>query len=188
MTNRKRTTLSLVAAAATVAVLGACSAEGPARDDVALERDAVAAPRPVLAASYPGGEPTAQINEDPRHVVMYQSPTCGCCGEWATHMKEAGYTVEVRKRNDMRPIKERHELPRWSWSCHTAEVGGKIVEGHVPADLITRMIAEADPAVVGIVVPGMPAGSPGMPDAPGRPLYDVLQLRAGGDLTRWVQR
>jgi hypothetical protein len=187
-----RTTMSLLAAAV---VLGACSAEGPARDGVALERDAVAlerdavaAPRPVLAAGNAGAEPVAQINEDPRHVVMYQSPTCGCCGEWATHMKEAGYTVEVRKRNDMRPIKDQHQLPRWSWSCHTAEVGGKIVEGHVPADLITRMIAEADPAVLGIVVPGMPAGSPDMPDAPGRPLYDVLQLRAGGDLTRWVQR
>jgi hypothetical protein len=188
MKNRMQTTLSLVAAAATVAVLAACSAEGPARDDAARERDVVAEPPPVLAASYPGVEPTAQINQDPRHVVMYQSPTCGCCGEWATHMKAAGYTVEVRNRNDLRTIKERHNLPRWSWSCHTAEVGGKIVEGHVPADLITRMIAEADPAVVGIVVPGMPAGSPGMPDAPGRPLYDVLQLGAGGDLTRWVQR
>jgi hypothetical protein len=180
----KLTTLALVAAAA---LLGACSVEGPARDDVALERDA-AAPQPVLAAGYPGDEPATQINSDPHHVVMYQSPTCGCCGEWATHMKEAGYTVEVRNRNDLRSIKERHKLPRWSWSCHTAEVGGKIVEGHVPADLITRMIAEADPAVVGIVVPGMPAGSPGMPDAPGRPLYDVLQLGAGGELTRWVQR
>jgi hypothetical protein len=196
----KLTMLSLVAAAA---VLGACSVEGPAQDDVAVGHHSDA-PRPVLAAEAPQPVPAAeaarvgadapdtdlalQLNQDPRHVVMYQSPTCGCCGEWATHMKEAGYTVEVRKRNDIRSIKERHQLPRWSWSCHTAEVGGKIVEGHVPADLITRMIAEADPAVVGIVVPGMPAGSPGMPDAPGRPLYDVLQLGAGGDLTRWVQR
>lgn len=200
--------LAVLALAGGTAVLGACAADGPEARDAGAERDAVAALAAAdghaahdaathgathgaahEAADGATAEAAAETRSaDPRHVVMWQSPTCGCCGDWAEHMKAAGYTIEVRKRTDVRVVKEQHGLPRWSWSCHTAEVGGKVVEGHVPADLVDRMLAEADPAVRGVVVPGMPAGSPGMGDPPGRPLYDVLTVDADGGLSPWVRR
>lgn len=94
-------------------------------------------------------------------MVVHKSASCGCCGLWVDHMRQAGFTVEVRNEDDLNPIKERVGVPYGKGSCHTAEVGGYFIEGHVPAADVKRLLAEK-PEAKGLVLPGMPLGSPGM--------------------------
>ena len=98
---------------------------------------------------------------DPLKMVVHKSATCGCCGKWATRMREAGFTVEEVVETDMKAVKARLGVPAAMHSCHTAEIDGYIVEGHVPADAINQLLKER-PKAVGLAAPGMPAGSPGM--------------------------
>lgn len=101
----------------------------------------------------------------PRDVTVYKSPTCGCCAEWVAHLRRHGFRVKVEDVADLQPIKARYGVPAPLQSCHTGLVDGYVVEGHVPADLIERLLRER-PLVVGLAVPGMPVGSPGM-EVPG---------------------
>ncbi len=103
-------------------------------------------------------------------ALVHKSPTCGCCGLWVDHLKEAGFQVEVRNAEDITPVKQRLGVPYGKGSCHTAEIGGYFVEGHVPAADIKRLLAEK-PNAKGLVLPGMPLGSPGMeaPDGKAQP-------------------
>jgi hypothetical protein len=94
-------------------------------------------------------------------VVVYKSPSCGCCEHWITHMQRHGFKVAARNVENMNPIKERVGVPHAMGSCHTAEVGGYFIEGHVPAQEVKRLLAEK-PKAKGLTVPGMPTGSPGM--------------------------
>src|SRR5690606_29572976 len=94
-------------------------------------------------------------------VVVYKSPTCGCCASWEEHLREHGYAVESRRSRDMAAVKAELGVPTELASCHTAVVDGYVVEGHVPAEAIDRLLAEG-PDARGLFVPGMPAGSPGM--------------------------
>lgn len=94
-------------------------------------------------------------------AVVHKSPSCGCCGLWVEHLRKAGFRVEVRNADNLHPVKERVGVPYGKGSCHTAEIGGYFVEGHVPADDIKRLLAEK-PDAKGLVLPGMPLGSPGM--------------------------
>lgn len=110
-------------------------------------------------------------------VVVYKSPSCGCCGNWVKHLTANGFTVAVKERDDLTPIKVRLGVPEPLESCHTAEVGGYVVEGHVPAADIRRLLAER-PKARGLAVPGMPAGSPGMEDG-GR--HEAFQVILFGD-------
>lgn len=100
-------------------------------------------------------------------MVVHKSESCGCCGLWADHMREAGFQVEVRNTEDMNPIKKELGIPAGKGSCHTAEVGGYFIEGHVPAEDVKRLLMEK-PDARGLAVPGMPAGSPGMEMPDGR--------------------
>ena len=119
-----------------------------------------------LWAAMPGSD------ADPT-MTIYMSPTCGCCANWVEHMREAGFTVEVQDRNDMAAVKAEHGVPDQLMSCHTAVVEGYVVEGHVPADLVRRLLAERPDADV-LAVPGMPIGSPGM-EQDGRAVpYEVI--------------
>lgn len=111
-------------------------------------------------------------------VVVYKSPSCGCCSKWVDHMRENGFSVEVHNHRDMNPIKAELGVPRHLQSCHTAKVGGYVVEGHVPANEIVRMLRQK-PAVYGLAVPGMPMGSPGM-EGPRNDPYDVLTFQKNG--------
>lgn len=112
-------------------------------------------------------------------MMVYKSPTCGCCGDWIDHVEDAGFRVAVQNMPDVVPVKARFGVPQSLWSCHTARVGDYVVEGHVPAEDIARMLSEA-PQITGIAVPGMPAGSPGM-EVPGysQP-YDVYAFSPDG--------
>jgi len=120
-------------------------------------------------------------------VVVHKNASCGCCTLWVEHMRHAGFQVEVRDVDNVNPIKERVGVPLGKGSCHTAEVGGYFVEGHVPADDVKRLLAEK-PDAKGIVVPGMPAGSPGMevPDGTIQP-YTVELVGQDGTTTAFAQ-
>jgi hypothetical protein len=119
-------------------------------------------------------------------VVVYKSPTCGCCIAWIRHLEANGFSVEAHDRVDMHPIKTELGVPTAYRSCHTAKVGGYVIEGHVPADLITRLL-EQRPAVKGLAVPGMPMGSPGM-DGPRKDAYQVLTFDDQGRSTVYANR
>jgi hypothetical protein len=113
-------------------------------------------------------------------IIVYKSPTCGCCKKWVSHLEQHGYTVEVhnQNRNKLKSIKAEMGVPRGLQSCHTAKIGGYLIEGHVPADVIARLLKEK-PQIKGLAVPGMPMGSPGM-EGPRKDAYDVLALQKNG--------
>jgi len=94
-------------------------------------------------------------------VIMYKNPSCGCCGAWAKHMRGAGFVVTEIPREDMEVVKEKYGVSVGLASCHTAIVGGYVIEGHVPASDVQRLLQER-PKIVGLTAPGMPMQSPGM--------------------------
>jgi len=115
-------------------------------------------------------------------VMVYKSFGCGCCEEWAGHLRKAGFTVQVQEMEDLAPTRQRVGVPSSRISCHTAEVGGYFLEGHVPAQDAQRLLRER-PAAKGLAVPGMPLGSPGM-EVPGQSqAYDVFLVAADGSAT-----
>lgn len=121
----------------------------------------------------------AQQREAKAKVVVYKTPTCGCCSKWVGHMEKAGFEVETRDLDNLAAIKNQYGVQRNFSSCHTAVVDGYIVEGHVPSAFVTKLLEER-PDVKGITVPGMPIGSPGMEGPNPRP-YDVLSFDAAGN-------
>ena len=134
----------------------------------------------LLVISFRGSD--AGMAADPE-LQVYKSPTCGCCAKWVEHMEEAGFKVSVEDvTNDvLRNLKIRHGVPLELSSCHTTVVGDYVVEGHVPAGVVKRLLEEA-PQVGGIAVPGMPTGSPGMEGPNPRP-YAVVAFDGEGNRT-----
>lgn len=110
-------------------------------------------------------------------IVVHKDPNCGCCGGWVEHLVRNGFAPSVRNTAGLEAIKARLKVPAELASCHTAEVSGYVVEGHVPASAISRLLAER-PAARGLAVPGMPAGSPGMGGAP--EAYEVILFGPSG--------
>ena len=94
-------------------------------------------------------------------VTVHRDPSCDCCGAWGEHLRSAGFPVRIIETSNLNAIKKRLDVPADLLSCHTAQVSGYVVEGHVPAGAIRRLLAEG-PQARGLAVPGMPAGSPGM--------------------------
>ncbi len=114
-------------------------------------------------------------------VAVFKSPTCGCCVKWNEHMTAAGYVVTSRDSADMNAVKDEHRVPSSLRSCHTALVAGYVLEGHVPADVVAKLLAERPAGVVGLAVPGMPAGSPGMESPDGfKTPYQVMAFTQDG--------
>lgn len=111
-------------------------------------------------------------------VTVYKSPTCGCCGDWVKHIRANGFKVEAHDVNDVSPMRRRYGVPGSLASCHTAVVAGYAIEGHVPAADIKRLLRER-PKVVGLAVPGMVIGSPGMEQGAPQP-YETLAFDAQG--------
>ena len=146
----ERSRIALIGGAAAFAVVGA------------FRRPAVAAGDPLPA------------------VTVYKSPTCGCCREWVAHLRRHGFPVRSEDLAELQAVKTRHGVPPALQSCHTALVAGYVVEGHVPADLVERLLRER-PKVAGLAVPGMPVGSPGM-EMPGTPAerYQILTFDRSG--------
>lgn len=113
-------------------------------------------------------------------LVVYKSPYCGCCTAWIQHMEQNGFTVAVQNREEMATMKKELGVPEAMASCHTGVIDGYVVEGHVPAADVRRLLVEK-PAVKGIAVPGMPTGSPGM-EVPGEKAdpYQVVTFTKEG--------
>ena len=114
-------------------------------------------------------------------ITVHKSPTCVCCKVWAQHLRNAGFAVEVKNSQNLSPVKQRLGVPATMGSCHTAEVGGYFVEGHVPIEDIKRMLRDR-PDAKGIAVPRMPVGSPGMevPSGEVEPYSVFMTMRDGG--------
>jgi hypothetical protein len=124
-------------------------------------------------AAHMAAAATAQLPE----VVVHKDPNCGCCNGWIEHLRQAGFKVTAKNESDMATIKQRLGVPAAKQSCHTAEVGGYVVEGHVPAQHIKHLLA-MKPEARGLVLPGMPIGSPGMEAPDGRVDAYTVELLA----------
>lgn len=112
-------------------------------------------------------------------IKVYKTPTCGCCVKWVDHLEASGFRVSVQDVTDLGPIKARAGVPRAVAACHTAFVGDYVVEGHVPASTVKRLLREK-PDARGVAVPGMPMGSPGMEGPRSEPYAVLLLGRDGG--------
>ena len=111
-------------------------------------------------------------------VVVYKDPNCGCCKSWIDHLRKHGFKVTSHDTRDMNAIKANAGVKSDLQSCHTAMVGGYVVEGHVPAKDIQRLLKQR-PKIAGLAVPGMPMGSPGM-EGPSSDKYDVIAFEKTG--------
>lgn len=110
-------------------------------------------------------------------MTVFRDPNCGCCHKWVDHIRANGFTVTVNDAPSMKAIKARFDVPADLAACHTGELGGYVIEGHVPAAAIKRLLAEK-PAARGLAVPGMPIGSPGM-EGPDPEVYEVMLFGTG---------
>ena len=164
-------------AVATVLSLSACS---PAAMP--------AAPADAVATALVEAQPEknrADTGALPR-VEVFKSPSCGCCSGWVDHLREAGFAVEVHEIDALEPLRKQLGVPYGKGSCHTARVDGYVIEGHVPAADIQRLLAER-PNVRGLVLPGMPIGSPGMEAADGHvQAYTVERVENDGSTQPWA--
>ncbi|MEB3231185.1 MAG: DUF411 domain-containing protein [Leptolyngbyaceae bacterium] len=115
-------------------------------------------------------------------ITVFRSPTCGCCGQWIEHMQAAGFTVKDEITQDMDAVKQQYGISSGLASCHTTVAGNYVIEGHVPAEDVQRLLAEA-PDIAGIAVPGMPIGSPGMESGSYIEPYTVIAFSADGTNT-----
>jgi hypothetical protein len=141
----------------------------------------------VAAQATPKAAPKATAAAKPT-VTVYKSATCGCCAKWNEHMRTAGFDVVVNDLPDVTPIKDKYHVPPPARSCHTAIVGGYVIEGHVPADLVQKLLKEQPKDVVGIATPGMPTGSPGMEVEGRKDAYNVVTFDKAGKTTVYAAR
>ena len=135
-------------------------------------------------AVWTGIHPTASAAEE---VVVYKTPTCGCCNDWVQHLRDAGLQVSVVNVDSTQSIRDEAGVPNRLGSCHTAVIGDYFVEGHVPADLVQELMTSKPDNLRGITVPGMPIGSPGM-EGPNPVEYDVLALDNDGQVFVYATR
>ncbi len=172
MNRSQRTAVALAALG-----VSACTGEPKSAATAAAPTSATPAAAPATLAS----NSAALIP-----IKVYKDPNCGCCKEWVKNLEANGFKVETMDMPDLSLLKQKYGVKREIQACHTAVVGGYVVEGHVPADLIKKMLAEK-PAIAGIAVPGMPQGSPGMEGANKEP-YNVLTFDRAGRTAVYAQR
>ncbi len=151
----------------------------------------------TLLAFVTGGVVTSRLSAQPkrsappaaiRDIVVYKDANCGCCTEWVKHLRASGFTVKVNDTPDMVTVKRSFGVPVPLESCHTGRIGRYTIEGHVPADLIARLLTEQPPTARGLAVPGMPIGSPGMEQGSRKDPYDVILFDAAGKTRVYASR
>jgi hypothetical protein len=140
----------------------------------------------AVVAGLLGLSRTASALSPKTPMLVYKDPNCGCCEKWVGLMRAAGFELSVRNTSDMDSIKRRYGVGAALASCHTALVGGYVIEGHVPADLTFRLLKEK-PKIAGLTVPGMVTGSPGM-EGPNPERYQVLSFDAAGKTAVYARR
>ncbi|MGK0298242.1 MAG: hypothetical protein ACI9XC_001860 [Gammaproteobacteria bacterium] len=114
-----------------------------------------------------------------RDIIVYKSPLCGCCSGWVAHLRDNNFSVTEVNVDDVTPYKEKYSVPARIGSCHTAVIDGYVIEGHVPAADILTLLKDR-PDILGLTVPGMPLGSPGMEVGDKFQPYDVLIMNKDG--------
>lgn len=152
---------------------------------------ALAVLHPTIAAQGPAQQAKPKPPAPPAQpalpaMTVYKSATCGCCTSWVEHARGAGFTVRTIDTEDLAGVKAQMGVPQRLQSCHTVVVGSYLVEGHVPASDVKRMLAEK-PAIRGIAVPGMPVGSPGMEQGSRKDPYQVMAFTTAGVVTVYAQ-
>ena len=121
-------------------------------------------------------------------MTVYKSSTCGCCSNWVEHMRKNGFEVKAIDVDDIDKVKRERGVPESAASCHTAVVNGYLVEGHVPADAVLKILKDK-PAIAGIAVPGMPMGAPGMEVPSGqKDAYSIVSFDKAGKTTVYQKR
>lgn len=161
-------------AVAGITLLAGCSPSAP---ELESAPPASVAGIPI-SATMAGSDSTA--------LVVYKESACPCCNSWVDYMRRNGFRVVTYDVSDLDAVKQKHNIAGDLQSCHTTEVGGYYVEGHVPADLVRRLLSER-PRIAGITVPGMPVGSPGMEVGPPEP-YDILTADSAGRTAVFARR
>ena len=119
-------------------------------------------------------------------ITVYKTPSCGCCKKWVQHLEANGFAVTVHDMDNLDEVKRTMGVPDALQSCHTGLVGRYVIEGHVPADLVHKLLAEK-PSILGLAVPGMPSGSPGMEGAR-KDRYNVIAFDRGGKTKLYASR
>ena len=137
----------------------------------------------ALAAAIAVAGCGTRAEQAPVAIAVYKDAACGCCSQWVEHLKANGFAPTSTNVDDLDAVKVKYNVPRRTQSCHTGVIEGYVIEGHVPASEIQRLLKER-PAIAGLAVPAMPVGSPGM-EVPGiKPQpYDVLALHKDGTTT-----
>lgn len=199
--NYVRSVSRTVVAGAMFAICAACRAESADAAKQSVNADAA---MPAGGSVVAANDPTAAIEHSagvngattaarsggalgaPVSIKVYKDANCGCCAKWADHLTANGFKVETMDMPDLSLIKQKYGVKDELQSCHTAIVNGYVVEGHVPADVIRKMLKDK-PAIVGLAVPGMPMGSPGM-EGPTRERYDVLTFDRAGRTSIYAKR
>lgn len=128
-----------------------------------------------------GQQETPSVEADSKEITIYKKPNCHCCAKWVSYLEENGFTANASTSDTLDAVKEHYLVPEELESCHTAIIDGYVVEGHVPAESINKLL-EARPDVQGIAVPGMSAGTPGMGSVEGVP-FEVYLFDEEGNRT-----
>ena len=115
-------------------------------------------------------------------MTVYRSPSCGCCGVWVEHAKKHGFKIEDIKTEEMEALTSKHNVPAELASCHTTIIDGYVMEGHIPADDIKRFLAQKPNDLIGLAVPGMPIGTPGMEARDIKQPFQVLAFNDKGEV------
>jgi hypothetical protein len=140
----------------------------------------------VALIANPQKKPAPKAAATVTEAKVYLTPTCGCCSKWTDHMAAANFKVTREVTNDLEAVPVRQKVPPQVRSCHTAVVGKYVVEGHVPADVVRQMLKE-QPNIVGLTVPNMPIGSPGM-EGPNPRSYSILAIKTDGTTYEYARR
>ena len=140
----------------------------------------------TLAAAPPDWSRSEVSHDGSLEITVYRSASCGCCHAWIEHLEAHGFSVRDMVTGDVASQKQRLGLPREMASCHTAVIDGYLIEGHVPADDIKRLLTQR-PDLAGLAVPGMPAGSPGMEMGERKDPFPVVGFQRNGDFQLFNQ-
>jgi len=158
--------------AAPLALIVAACGGAEAAQETATQGGSAVQEQPAVSAA-------AVAPQESTPIMVYKTEGCGCCNGWVEHLQAAGFQVDARNVQDLMSIKGDAGVPADLSSCHTALIDGYVVEGHVPAYVVRKLLEER-PEITGITVPGMPVGSPGMEGANAKP-YEVLSFDREGN-------
>jgi hypothetical protein len=154
----------------------------PGTDKSSTSRNKAEAPESKTSPQKAETNPAQPSGDSAKAITVYKSPTCGCCSKWEEHLTKAGFRVTSKPTDNMAEIRKQYNVPDKMQSCHTAIIDGYVIEGHVPADDVKKLLETRPADVAGLAAPGMPPKSPGMQPEGEKPSgYDVLSFDRQGN-------